>query len=97
MKIEGLLPVGSVVLLKGGQHRAMIIGYCQRLVSKPDTVYDYVGCLFPEGFLSADKNYLFNREQIDQIHHIGCVTEGQMAFAEKMEEAIDRLREQKEA
>ena len=64
MRIEGLLPVGSVVLLQQGKHRVMIIGYCQKLISQPEQVYDYVGCLFPEGYINAEQNYLFNREQI---------------------------------
>ncbi len=92
MKIEGLLPVGSVVLLHQGKHRVMIIGYCQKLLSQPDKIYDYVGCLFPEGFISAEKNYLFNREQIEKVYHVGYQSDGQFAFAEKMEEAIVRLR-----
>lgn len=92
MKIEGLLPVGSVVLLRGGEHRLMIIGYCQKLLSRPDEIYDYVGCLFPEGFIGAEKNYLFNREQIDKVYHVGYQTEGQFAFADKMEKAIATLR-----
>ncbi|MBP3646285.1 MAG: DUF4176 domain-containing protein [Clostridia bacterium] len=92
MKIEGLLPVGSVVMLKEGTHRVMIIGYCQKMVAEPQKLYDYVGCLFPEGYLSADKNYLFNRDQIDQVFHFGYQTEGQMALVEKVEEAIVQLR-----
>lgn len=92
MKIEGLLPVGSVVLLKGGQHRAMIIGYCQRSVENPGEIYDYVACLFPEGYISAEKNYLFNRDQIDKIYHVGYQTDGQFAFAEKIEAAIENLK-----
>lgn len=94
MKIEGLLPVGSVVLLKEGNHRVMIIGYCQRLVNQPEKVYDYVGCLFPEGYLSAERNYLFNREQIDTVYSVGYQTDGQFAFIEKMEETIANLRSQ---
>lgn len=92
MKIEGLLPVGSVVMLQQGNHRVMIIGYCQKLLSQPEKIYDYVGCLFPEGFISAEKNYLFNREQIETVYHVGYQTDGQFAFADKMEAAIDRLR-----
>ena len=97
MKIEGLLPVGSVVLLKGGQHRAMIIGYCQRRVENPGEIYDYVACLFPEGYISADKNYLFNRDQIDKVYHVGYQTEGQFAFEEKIEAAITGLRNPEKA
>lgn len=95
MKIEGLLPVGSVVLLKGGQHRAMIIGYCQRRIDNPGVIYDYVACLYPEGYISADKNYLFNRDQIDKIYHVGYQTDGQFAFAEKIEAAVENLRSAK--
>ncbi|MBE5801775.1 MAG: DUF4176 domain-containing protein [Clostridiales bacterium] len=94
MKIEGLLPVGSVVMLKEGTHRVMIIGYCQRLVNEPEKLYDYVGCLFPEGFLNAERNFLFNREQIDQVFHFGYQSEGQMAYVEKIENAILKLRQE---
>lgn len=92
MKIEGLLPIGSVVMLKGGTHRVMIIGYCQRLVNEPEKIFDYVGCLFPEGFLGAEKNYLFNRDQVERVYHVGYATDGQMAFADQMEEALVKLR-----
>ncbi len=96
MKLEGLLPVGSVVMLKGGTHRTMIIGYCQRLVNEPDTVFDYVGCLFPEGYLSADKNFLFNRDQVETIYHVGYQTDGQMAFVDKMEKALESFNSKEE-
>ncbi len=93
MTIEGLLPIGSVVLLKGANHRLMIIGYCQRMISEPEKVYDYVACFYPEGFISAEKNLLFNREQIEQVYAVGYMTDGQFAFSEKMEQAIRRFRE----
>jgi len=93
MKIEGLLPIGTVVMLKEGKHRVMITGYCQRLVTAPEKVYDYVGCLFPEGFLGADKNLLFDRGQVDRIYHVGYCTDGQMAYTDKIEEALAGLRD----
>lgn len=39
------LPVGSVVLLKGGTKRVMVTGFCS--VDNDDTtkIYDYTGCL----------------------------------------------------
>ena len=92
MKIEGLLPIGSVIMPKGGSHRLMIIGYGQRLVENPEQLYDYVGCPFPEGFLNAEHNFLFNRDQIERIDHMGHLTEGQMAYAEKIEEALAQAR-----
>lgn len=66
------LPIGTVVLLKGATKRLMINGYCS---SQPEdeTVYDYVGCLFPEGNILGDEVALFNHDQIGEISHMGLV------------------------
>ena len=48
MNIENLLPIGSVVLLKGGVKRLMIYGVRQT-DKKDNTEYDYIGVLYPEG------------------------------------------------
>ena len=72
MTINGLLPIGSVVLLKNSTKRVMIMGVCQGTVSEGERrIYDYVGCFFPEGYMSADKNFLFNQDQIDRLFAIG--------------------------
>lgn len=92
MKIEGLMPVGSVVMLKGGNHRVMIIGYCQRLSSAPEHVYDYVACFFPEGYLSPEKNFVFDRDQVEKVYHVGYQTDGQAYLVEQMEAAIAKAR-----
>ena len=44
---KDLLPIGSVVLLKGGEKRLMI---CGRVVCREDgeQIYDYAGCYYPE-------------------------------------------------
>ena len=45
---ENLLPIGSVVLLKEGKTRLMIVG---RILSDEaaTAVFDYVGCIYPLG------------------------------------------------
>nr|MCR4909192.1 DUF4176 domain-containing protein [Lachnospiraceae bacterium] len=45
---KDLLPIGSVVLLKGGQRKLMITG---RILSdeKLTEIYDYVGVIYPLG------------------------------------------------
>ena len=48
---EKYLPIGSVVLLKGGKKRLMITGYCMQTQEKPGVIYDYSGCIFPEGLI----------------------------------------------
>ena len=43
-----LLPLGSIVILKGGFKKLMIIG--RKIVQGENKeFYDYLGCLYPEG------------------------------------------------
>ena len=85
------LPIGSVVLLKESTRRVMIVGLCQRGV-KTNKVYDYVGVVFPEGFVSADKMFLFDNEQIDIVFSLGYMDEEQMRFLDYAEEKFDELK-----
>lgn len=93
MKIEGLMPIGSVVMLQGGNHRVMIIGYCQRLTDAPEHVYDYAACFFPEGYLGATQTFVFDRDQIEKVYHVGYQTDGQAALVAQMEMVIDKNRQ----
>lgn len=64
-----LLPIGSVVLLEGGTKKVMITGYYSKPVGS-DRIYDYNGCVFPEGLLES-VYCLFDRSQIDKTLHVG--------------------------
>lgn len=93
MTINGLLPIGSVVLLKNSTKRVMIMGVCQGTVSEGERrIYDYVGCFFPEGYMSADKNFLFNQDQIDRLFAIGYQDEESLKFKERADALIEKLR-----
>ena len=84
---EKYLPVGTVVMLKGGQKRVMITGFvCKE--NESNKIYDYCGCLFPEGFISPDKNLLFNHNQIEKIYHMGLNDEEEMKFKTKLKAAL---------
>jgi len=61
-----LLPLGSVVLLKNGKKRLMIYGRKQKAVAD-NQAYDYIACLYPEGNINENFNYLFNHEDIENI------------------------------
>lgn len=97
MVFNGLFPIGTVVLLKNSTKRVMITGVCQNSIGgTQEELYDYVGCPFPEGFLSADQQYLFNGQQIDRIFFIGLQDEESLLFKEKADAALKGLREAKE-
>lgn len=91
---QGLLPIGSVVLLRDSTKRVMIIGVCQKGANDPTKIWDYAGVVFPEGYLSADKVFLFDTNQIGQIYQIGYLDAESLAFKVKADEAIKKLREE---
>ena len=62
------LPIGTVVLLKGGRKRAMITGFCSVAQENQEKIYDYSGCVYPEGYLSSNQVCLFDHDQIEKIY-----------------------------
>ena len=68
------LPIGTVVLLKGGLKKIMITG--RSSVSRDDSekVYDYNGCIFPEGIMENVFS-LFDADQIEEVLYIGMKPE----------------------
>lgn len=90
----GLLPIGSVVLVGNSTKKVMIIGVCQK--SSDGRIFDYSGVVYPEGFLDPKKMFLFNNEQITQVYALGYQDAEQLAFKEKVDAAIVKLRKDKE-
>ncbi len=71
MKDSRLLPIGSVVLLKNAVHRIMITGFLPITDNEDGKVYDYWGCLYPEGLMSPDKYLVFNHKDINKVFATG--------------------------
>lgn len=84
MTINELLPIGSVVLLKEGEKRLMITGIKQMDMDGDDTEYDYLGVLYPEGYMGNRFQYLFNHGDIDKILFRGYEDEERQAFLNKL-------------
>lgn len=91
MNYEKYLPIGSVVMLKGGKKRAMITGFCAISGEDKTKVYDYSGCLYPEGFISSNQTLLFNHEQIEKLYHLGLVDDEEKKFKEKLNEMLKKM------
>lgn len=89
---DRVLPIGSIVLLKGGKRRVMVIGYCKYKDDDRVTIYDYAGCLYPQGFMSPEKTVLFNHEQIERIYSLGFQNEERFAFEERLKCAIAEVK-----
>lgn len=85
------LPIGTVVMLKGGTKRVMITGFCPIPENEKDKIWDYSGCMYPEGFLSSKQTCLFNHDQIEHIYHMGLIDEEEKNFKEKLNQISDAL------
>lgn len=81
---KDILPLGSVVLLNGGTKKVMIIGYCMKTPDNPDKIYDYCGCIFPEGVLRSDITCVFNHEQIKEICFSGYKNDEASEFLDRV-------------
>lgn len=84
MKIEKLLPIGSVVLLEGGEKRLMITGILQSEAGGDGTEFDYLGVLYPEGHIGEKFQYMFNHEDIKEIFFVGYEDSERTAFLKQL-------------
>lgn len=67
------LPIGTVVMLVGGSKKVMITGYRSKNADA-DKVFDYNGCVFPEG-LMENIYCLFDAAQIEDVLYMGLENE----------------------
>lgn len=91
MNYEKYLPIGTVVLLKGAKKRVMITGFCTFADENKTKLYDYVGVLYPEGFIASNQTLLFNHEQIDKIYHLGFVDDEEKKFKVDLKNIIEQM------
>ena len=84
MKIKELLPIGSIVLLEGGEKRLMINGIMQTNKDENQKNYDYMGVLYPEGHIGEGFQYLFNHEDIKEIFFRGFEDAERDQFIDKL-------------
>ena len=84
---EKFLPIGTVVLLKGVKKEVMITSYCifpnnteikdGKEVKPMKKMYEYGGCIYPEGILDSNMVCAFDHQQIEKVCHLGYETEAQ--------------------
>lgn len=90
MKKE-FLPIGSVVLLKGGTKRVMVTGFCSVDNNEKERMYDYTGCLYPEGIINSNEICLFDNNQIDQVFFKGFIDEEEIKFKDELDKTLSNI------
>lgn len=88
---DKFLPIGSIVLLKGGSKKAMITGFCSVAEENIQKMYDYTGCVYPEGFLDYDQVCLFDHNQIEKVYPIGYSNDEEQEFKKALIELANKF------
>ncbi len=93
MKDKEFLPLGSVVLLNGGIHELLIIGYCPNVVKKSGKVktFDYSAVLFPEGLLNVEQIVAFNQSDIARVSFTGYKNKASETFMKNMTKVLSKV------
>ena len=90
MDAKGLLPIGSVVLVKEANKKMMIIGILQK---SGDKQYDYMAVLYPEGYLNSQKIYLFDHADIQEVHYLGFMGVEHQVFRNNLNLVLGEMEE----
>jgi hypothetical protein len=84
--VKDLLPIGSIIRLKGGKKRLMIYGIKQVDQGDEDKEYDYVGVCYPEGNMGLNTQYLFDNIDIEELYFRGYEDDERAEFMKKLDE-----------
>lgn len=81
--IRELLPIGSVIRLRGAKKELMIFGLCQTAKANQKT-YDYIGVVWPMGNMGDKTQIMFNHVDIEEVLFLGFDNETREDFMEKL-------------
>lgn len=91
---EKFLPIGTVVLLEGGEKKLMITSY---LIfgpgdGKAKKVFDYGACTYPEGIIDSSHAVGFNHTDIKKIVFLGHEDEDQANLNTLLKQSADEIK-----
>lgn len=88
--MKNILPVGSVVVLKGKNARkVMIAGYHTK--TKDGKIFDYFTVPYPMGLLAPSEYLLINEKLIDSVVFEGYRTPESDSFSQGLRELEENL------
>lgn len=78
--MKRLLPLGTIVKLKEETDKIMIVS---RLVRKERNgeIFDYCGCLVPQGIQNPNNVVIFNHEDVNRLLFIGFQDEQEIEYS----------------
>jgi len=91
MNVKELLPIGSVIWLRGAERPLMIFGIKQSNM-ETGAEYDYIGVLYPEGNMGTDSQFLFQHKDIEKVEFRGYETAERTEFIEKLSDFYNKTK-----
>ena len=85
---EKFLPLGTICMLENGKRPIMIIGYLPATNDEPKKVFDYTGCIFPEGMITNNQTAVFNHKQIKEVLFMGYENDASKTFHQKLNDLV---------
>ena len=87
--IMSILPIGTIVYLKEGSQKLMILNRGVTIDHNGESVlFDYSAALYPIG-LNPEQLFYFNREDVDKVVYPGYSDEEEERFSEIYQRWID--------
>jgi len=86
MEADKYLPIGTVVLLKGAEKKAMITSYLVRNNRVKEDIFDYGGVPYPEGVINSNAIIMFDHSQISKVVFKGLEDDEEKNFVSKLDE-----------
>lgn len=74
------LPIGTVCTVRNSNKKLMVISYFSLEYNGNVKMYDYKGCVYPEGLLLPSQTVSFNHEDIENIEYMGYQNDQYQVF-----------------
>ena len=103
---ERFLPIGTIVQVKDAKRPIMITSYCiiptgnqiqnGNQVPAEKKIYEYGGCIYPQGIIDKNTIVYFNHNQIERIIFMGYETEEYVEFSKDLSSGFEIYKEKYE-
>ncbi len=93
--MKKILSIGSVVKvdMENLNQEVMVIGRFMKDTNNNNKMYDYMGVLYPYGFLEPDNVILFDEVAIKEIKFEGYINKEELELSNKLLEELESLNE----
>jgi hypothetical protein len=86
------LPIGTILMLKKGTQKLMIVGKGMNKYGAEGRIYDYCAVMAPQGMTSPDQIVGFDKDSVERVYFLGYIDEKEEILNLQLEEYINERR-----